>query len=173
MKPLRRFAAVAPTLALVLCGRVTEAHSGPPYPIVTDQVTGPYRVSLWTDPDATDDGSAAGRFWVMLGPAPKEVPAATRVSVTIQPADRSGKALTGDALPIGSDVGRRFVALLMDHEGPYRAIVTIDGPLGRAEVQAPVDATYDLRPRRALLGLFLLPFILIGFVWIKLFLKRR
>jgi len=30
---------------------------------------GQYKISIWTDPDATDDGSAAGKFWVMVDPA--------------------------------------------------------------------------------------------------------
>ena len=51
------------TLAAMLCLEVSgAAHSGPPYPIVTERAIGSYVVSVWTDPDATNDGSrgAAG-----------------------------------------------------------------------------------------------------------------
>src|SRR6185436_15623277 len=34
------------------CLRDVQAHSGPPFPIVTDQSAGAYKVTVWTDPDA-------------------------------------------------------------------------------------------------------------------------
>ena len=61
----------------------------------------------------------------------------------------------------------------MDHEGPYSVHVTVDGPVGHAALDVPVDATYDLRPARPLMALFVMPFLLAGFLWVKLFLKRR
>ncbi len=68
---------------------------------------------------------------------------------------------------------RQFAALLMDHEGPFAVHVSIDGPLGRADLDTSVDATYDARPAPALLAVFLLPFLLVGFLWGKLLLQRR
>src|SRR6185295_3908209 len=50
-----------------------QAHSEPPFPIVTDQVAGAYKVTVWTDPDATDDQTVAGRFWVTVTPAAPSV----------------------------------------------------------------------------------------------------
>jgi hypothetical protein len=61
----------------------------------------------------------------------------------------------------------------MDHEGRFHVRVTIDGPLGRAEVEADVDATYDLRPPPAMIAVYLLPFVAVGFLWVKLLLRRR
>ena len=34
--------------------------------LVADRVVGAYQISIWTDPDATDDGSAAGKFWARI-----------------------------------------------------------------------------------------------------------
>jgi hypothetical protein len=51
--------------------------------------------------------------------------------------------------------------------------VAIDGPLGTANVDATTDATYDLRPRPMLTVLFVAPFVLVGFVWGKLLIKRK
>jgi hypothetical protein len=154
-----------------------HAHSGPPFPILSDQIAGAYRISIWADPDATDDGSAAGQFWVMLQPARADtgpaIPAGTRVEVAIRPLDRPATTLSGRAAPVSADPARQFVALLMDHEGPFGVRVTVDGPLGAADVQASTDATYDLRPRPILLALFVLPFVLVGFVWGKLLIRRR
>ena len=53
-------------LVLVACPARLLAHNGPPFPIVSDQVAGPYLVSIWTDPDTTDDGSPGGQFWVRI-----------------------------------------------------------------------------------------------------------
>jgi hypothetical protein len=144
-----------------------QAHSGPPFPIVADQVVGRYTVSVWTDPDVTDDQTAAGRFWVTLQPG------ATRVDVSITPLDRPGDARSAPAGPVNGDTRRQFVALLMDHEGRYGVHVAIDGAAGNAVVDAYTDATYDLRPRPILTVLFVLPFLLAGFVWGKLLIKRR
>jgi hypothetical protein len=167
------FACVVIT-AIACAAAAVEAHSGPPFPVVSGQIVGPYEVSIWTDPDATDDGSAAGQFWVVVraagqaGPLPSE----TRVIVSVDPA-RGGGTQQGTANPVNGDVSRQFVALVMDHEGRYVTRASIDGPLGVAEVSAEVDATYDLRPSPSLVGIYLMPFVLIGFLWTKLLLRRR
>jgi hypothetical protein len=152
-----------------------QAHSGPPFPIVSDKVVGRYEISVWTDPDSTDDRSAQGKFWVTLKPVTGKtrVPADTRVDVTIRPLDRAGAPQQGSALAVPQNDAQHFVALLMDHEGPFGVHVTVDGVLGQAEVDASTDATYDLRPRPILTALFLMPFLLVGFIWGKLLLKRR
>ena len=61
----------------------------------------------------------------------------------------------------------------MDHEGRFHVVVTIEGPLGPATVDADVDATYDLRPPAGMIVVYLIPFVGIGFLWVKLLLKRR
>ena len=61
----------------------------------------------------------------------------------------------------------------MDHEGPFGVRVTVDGPLGTADVDVFTDATYDLRPRPILMIVFVMPFVLAGLVWGKLLIRRR
>jgi hypothetical protein len=162
-------------LGVMTAGAAVHAHSGPPYPIVSNRISGAYEISLWTDPDTTDDGSAAGKFWVTMNPARKGavLDPDTRVNVFIWPTDRRGPVRTGSADPVGHEPSNRFVALVMDHEGPYAVRVMIEGPLGLADVEATVDATYDLRPRPIMLALALMPFLLVGFLWVKLLLRRR
>ena len=152
-----------------------SAHSGPPFPIVTDRVVGAYSVSIWTDPDATDDQTAAGKFWVTLAPVARgtTLPESTQVQVSVTPLDRAGPQRTATAERVSGDVKRHFAALLLDHEGRYGVHVTIGGPLGTANVDADTDATYDLRPRPILTVLFIAPFVLVGFVWGKLLIKRK
>jgi hypothetical protein len=156
-------------------GATVRAHSGPPFPIVSNRIAGAYRISLWTDPDATDDGSAAGKFWVVMDPVREGAAPGldTRVTVSIRPLGREGPVRTGTAEAVGREASRRFVALLMDHEGRYAVRTTIEGPLGPADVDAEVEATYDVRPRPFMLALALMPFLLAGFLWLKLLLRRR
>jgi hypothetical protein len=163
-------------VACLLCFSpvVVRAHSGPPYPIVTERIVGPYVVEVWADPDVTDDGSAAGQFWVVMRPATTAtLPVDTRGEVTIRPSDRAGAGGTRQTEPVKGDLGRQYAALLMDHEGPFAVHVRVDGRLGRADLDANVDATYDLRPAPALMVVFLAPFLLVGFLWGKQLLRRR
>ena len=159
---------------LLLCASAAAAHDGPPYPIVSNQVLGAYRISVWTDPDTTDDGTAGGQFWVMIDSAAGDsVSAQVTTRITIRPLDRSGSPHTAAALPVGGDVTRRFVALPMDHEGRFGVRLEVEGVAGQHSVESEVQATYDLRPSRLLLGVYLLPFLLVGSLWTTLLIRRR
>ena len=168
--------ALAAASVWLLCAATSavEAHSGPPFPIVSDQVAGAYRVSIWTDPDTTDDGAAGGQFWVRMENARTgaPLPPQTRAAVAIRPVAGDG-ASTQAAAPVRGDVTNQFAALVMDREGTFAVRVTIDGPLGAAAVDAQVEATYDLRPPPYLLALYLAPFVLAGLLWGRLLLRRR
>jgi hypothetical protein len=193
MTCLRRFAASSwqvlanafvAAIALVAATTTLRAHSGPPFPIVTDAMRGPYMISIWTDPDATDDGSAGGQFWVVLALRPNDarIPPETRVTVSARgiagPPDKYGSrpprpAVSAIAAPVRGDTANQFAALRMDREGPYEIRVDVDGPLGRAVIDSSVDATYDLRPPPYMLAWYLAPFLLVGFLWTRLLLRRR
>ena len=170
----RRSRSAASAMALILWTAVLRAHDGPPFPILSDWIAGPYVVSIWTDPDTTDDGSAGGQFWVRLHLAGKAgaVPAETRATVSIKPAARMGPERRAPASPVRGDVTNQFAAVVMDHEGPFIVRVAIEGPLGPAAVDAVVDATYNLRPPRAMLLLYLTPFLVIGLLWGRLLIRR-
>ena len=160
----------------VVCASIVlHAHDGPPFPIVSDQVAGPYLISVWTDPDTTDDGSAGGQFWVRLHVAGTgtPVPENTRATVAVKPLGKDGPERSASASPVRGDITNQFAAVVMDHEGPFAVHVTVDGPLGGAAVDASVDATYDLRPSRSLLVVYLIPFVLVGLLWGRLLLRRR
>jgi hypothetical protein len=153
---------------------VVNAHSGPPFPILSNRIAGPYDISIWSDPDATDDGSAAGQFWVILSPAGGgALPAGTHADVSIQAIVPGAPRVTGPAQPVNQEISRQFAALVLDHEGRFDVTVTVDGPLGQATVEANVDATYDLRPAPIMMAVYLMPFVLVGFLWVKLLVRRR
>ena len=161
--------------AITMAARRRPRTEGPPFPIASTQAVGPYEVSVWTDPDTTDDGTAAGRFWVTLVRRRRRRRAGRHRASVLSIHSAIGRVRTVSA-PVAADrpgPRRRFVALLMDHEGPFRVHVAIDGPLGHADIDAGVDATYDLRPAPLLMVVFVMPFALVGFLWIKLLWKRR
>lgn len=167
-------ALAASALLAVTASAALLAHAGPPYPILTDRIAGPYSVSIWTDPDATDDRSLGGQFWVVLETAAGgDVPPDTRATVTVTALDRNGDTQTAATEPVRGDSGNQFAAVLMDHEGPYRVRVAVTGTLGTATVESQADATYDLRPQPYMLVWYLAPFILVGLLWGRLLLKRR
>lgn len=166
----------APIAILLFCfGVVVRAHSGPPFPIVSNHASGPYSISIWTDPDTTDDGTAGGQFWIVLESAKKgeALPAATTAHITIRPLDRPGPSATAASAPEGGNAGRQFAALVMDHEGRYAVHVVVDGPAGHGDAAGEVDATYDLRPPPILIAVYLLPFVALGALWVKVLLRRR
>ena len=159
---------------VVLWTAAVSAHDGPPFPIVSDRIAGAYRLSIWTDPDATDDGTAGGQFWLVIEAADRAValPADTRGRVSIAPLGHEGTSETGPTAPV-SDPGRQFVALRIDREGRYAVRAEVEGPLGPAVVEGDVDATYDLRPHPALIAVYLMPFVLAGALWLKVLVRRR
>ena len=175
MKPLGGRVVMTVLLGVCLAVRPVSTHSGPPFPILSDQIAGPYRISVWTDPDSTDDGSAGGQFWIVVhaarGDAP--VPSGTFATIAIAPIERPTQLVSARAEPTGNDAAQRFAALVMDHEGRFRVHVAVEGPLGAGAVDAEVDATYDLRPAPWLFALYLMPFVLVGLLWIKLMWRRR
>ena len=165
-------------LLVALLATPLGAHSGPPFPIVQNQAAGRYEVAVWTDPDATDDATAGGQFWVMLKARDSgaDVPAGTRVRVAVRALDRpaaQAPELAADAAPVDGAVTNQFAAVRMDHEGRFAVRVAIDGPLGAAEVTSVVDATYDLRPAPILFLVYLAPFVVLGIFWMKVLRRRR
>jgi hypothetical protein len=165
---------VAIALGLLISEPVS-AHDGPPYPIVSNQLLGRYRISVWTDPDTTDDGTAGGQFWVMIDPARTgdSVTADVQAVVTVRPLDRTGTPATARATPVNADRSRQFAALNMNHEGRFAVHVDVESDAGRVSVDSEVQATYDLRPSPLMLLVYLLPFVLVGFLWTTLLVRRR
>ena len=164
------------TLALgLLASEAVSAHDGPPYPIVSNQLLGRYRISVWTDPDTTDDGTAGGQFWVMIDPARTgdSVTADVQAVVTVRPLDRTGTPVTARATAVNADRSRQFAALNMNHEGRFAVHVDVESDAGRVSVDSEVQATYDLRPSPLMLLVYLLPFVLVGFLWTTLLARRR
>jgi hypothetical protein len=179
---MRRLLATA-ALLLVPAIAPLMAHSGPPFPIVTNEFRGGYKISVWTDPDATNNGVAAGQFWIVIEPSTRNatIPEGTHATVTVRalndvpPAGprAAESSLSAQTTPVRGDRTNQFATVVLDHEGPFAVHVTVDGPLGHAAVDSRVDATYDLRPPPYMLVWYLGPFVLAGVLWTRLLLRRR
>lgn len=176
---MTRLRCAAAALVILAAPHSARAHSGPPFPIVTDAIRGPYKISIWTDPDSTDDGTPGGQFWIVITPSARNtlMPLDTRAIVSARaaapPSPAQDAVRSTKTAPVRGDVTNQFGALVFDHEGPYAVHVEVAGPLGQAVVDAMVDATYDLRPPPYMLVWYLMPFVLVGILWTRLLLRRR
>jgi hypothetical protein len=146
------------------------AHEGPPFPILVDRRVGPYLVSVWTDPDI-----GTGTFSVVLEPPEgRSLTVPTRVRIGVQPVSRrlSEALYEAEAQPVRSGA-RYFTEVRFDSGGRWRTRIMIEGPAGGGELAAEVEPTPDgtLGPVASLV--YLLPFLAVGFLWLKAALRRR
>jgi hypothetical protein len=163
---MRRFA----FLSVLLCSALPAlAHQGPPFPILDNRRTGPYVVSIWTDPDV-----GTGTFFVILEPPEgRRLPARTRVRIGLQPVSKRLQEVIYEAEPQKEDAARYLTSAPLDKEEKWRVRVLLDGSEGGGELTAEVEATPDgtIGPFGALI--YLVPFLGVGFLWLKAALKRR
>ena len=154
-------------LVWLACTSAAQAHIGPPFPIVQDQVAGPYKISVWTHPDI---GLSA--FYVILDPAPgATTPDKNDVEVYVQPVD--GR-LPEVGYPAAREANRGKVQydaqVEFDQRDMWRVRVTVAGANGKGEVEAQVEST----PTFAFWDLLFygFPFILFGGLWLVVALGR-
>src|SRR5579864_7258994 len=114
------------------------AHEGPPFPIVVDRVTGPYVVSVWTDPDV-----GVGTFFVILAPAPgMTLSAQHKVEVCVKPTSgRLAEACYGGSQQSMRDRVQYYAEVEFDRQEMWNVRVRITGAEGAGEVAADVEAT--------------------------------
>ena len=85
-----------------------HAHEGPPYPIIVDQPSGPYVITVWADPDV-----GVGTFYVTLeaaggGELPEELVVEIVVPCpTLRAFSQSGEK-DRPALPLATIVAARY-----------------------------------------------------------------
>lgn len=149
------------------CPFVSHAHEGPPYPIIVDKPVGPCVVSVWADPDV-----GIGTFFIILE-SPNGVPAVKKVEIVVQPV--SGR-LPEKRHPATLENLRGRVQykaeVPFDAQELWRVRVVLETVRGGGEVTTDVEVTPPGLGRWDLL-LYLFPFILIGLLWLKGFLRGR
>jgi len=146
------------------------AHQGPPFPILESQRAGPYAVSVWTDPDV-----GTGTFFVVLEPPKgRSLPTRTRVRIGLQPVSKRLAEVLYEAEPQKVSYGARyFTSAPLDKEERWRVRVLLDGSEGGGELTAEVEATPDGTIGPIAMALYLMPFLAVGFLWLKAVLRRR
>jgi hypothetical protein len=147
-----------------------RAHQGPPFPILADRRVGPYMASVWTDPDI-----GTGTFFVILeAPKNRRLPAGTRVRIGVQPLTvrRAEIVYEAAAQPVRSGA-RYFAAVPLDRGGMWRVRVLLDGSEGGGTLRADVEATPDGTIGPIGLVVYAVPFLAVGFLWLKAVLRKR
>lgn len=140
-------------------------HDGPPFPLVVDQQVGPWVLSVWTDPDI-----GQGSFFVIPQAAP---PNDLMVQVTVQPT--SGRLPEATYTAVREDLKGQvqFKTIVnFDKQENWRVRVSLHSAQGSGETIAFVEPTPDGLGRWDLL-IYLLPFLAIGFIWLRAFLSKR
>jgi len=157
-------------LLVVLPAARSRAHEGPPFPLLMDQRVGPRLVSIWADPDI-----GTGTFFVVIEPVEgRALPEGTTVRVAVQPVSGRLEEAVYDAEPQPVRYGERHMAEVQFDRGEmWHVRVLLDGPGGTGELTADVEATPDGTIGPIGMLVYLLPFLAIGFLWLKSVLYRR
>jgi hypothetical protein len=161
-------------LALLLSWSTTglrvESHEGPPFPILMDEPVGSYKVSVWTDPDI-----GIGKFFVVIEPM-EGVPFEDVHSVRVGVAPVSGRLeeVVYTAEPERVRYGARYRADVEFDQGEmWKVRILIEGAGGSGELLSEVEATPDGTIGPIGMFVYLLPFLAVGFLWLKAVLRQR
>ena len=148
---------------------VATAHEGPPFEII-NEARAPYRISVWTDPDI-----GTGTFFVVLEPleeGPFEAPASVYVQVAPASAPDLERKFAAESQRVRYG-GRYYTEVPFDSGGFWDVRVTIDARGRTHEVRARVEATPDGTIGPIGLLVYVLPFLAVGYLWVKAYLRRR
>ena len=140
------------------------AHDGPPFAIVVDQQVGPCVISVWTDPDIGE-----GSFFVITQTPPNDL----TVQVAVQPT--SGRLPEATYATVREDLKGQVQYKAMVHfdvQEQWRVRVSLHSAQGNGETTAFVEPTPEGLGRWDLL-IYLVPFLAIGFIWLRAFLTKR
>ncbi|HKQ76672.1 MAG TPA: hypothetical protein VJ810_23460 [Blastocatellia bacterium] len=149
--------------------RQASAHEGPPYPILVDKMLGPWLVSVWADPDV-----GVGSFFIILEP-PRDgtLPEDITIEIGVQPL--SGRLAEARYKAEREDLRNRtrFKAEIpFDAQERWLTRILLKSSRGGGEATVEVEVTPPGYGRWDLL-LYLFPFLAVGFLWLKAFLRRR
>jgi len=145
-----------------------SAHDGPPFAILVDQKAGPCVISVWSDPDV-----GTGTFFVIVNTPTSDIPGDLKVMVSVQPVSGRLGQVTYPAVREDLRGQVQYKALVQfDAQEIWRVRVRVESAQGSGEVVATVEATPVGLGRWDLL-IYLVPFLLVGFLWIVAVVRRR
>ena len=139
-----------------------SAHNGPPFPIIENKKVGPCIVALWTHPDV-----GTGAFYVFVEPVPgATVPDDLKIKIGVQPVTGRLPERFYEAERVKSHGQVQYNAVAdFDRQELWRVHLVIQSSQGDGEATAQVEVTPPGFGRWDLL-LYLLPFLLVAFLWI-------
>lgn len=142
--------------AALLAAAPVAAHDGPAFPLTVDRAVGPYRLSVWADPDV-----GVGTFYVQVTPTP------ARIQVAARPVTRRLPEARFEATRAAGKGDGWYVAQVpFDQAEFWEMRFLVDGPTGEGAFEARVEATPPgVGPWG--IALFLGPFLLIGALWLR------
>ena len=148
---------------LLMLPAPATAHNGPPFPIIENRQIGPCIVALWTHPDV-----GTGAFYVFVEPVPGgTVPDDLKITIGVQPVTGRLPERFYEAARVKSHGPLQYNAQAeFDRQELWRVRLVMQSSLGGGEVTAPVEVTPPGFGRWDLL-LYLLPFLLLAFLWIR------
>jgi hypothetical protein len=146
-----------------------SAHEGPPYPIIVDKMIGPCLVSVWADPDV-----GIGTFFITLEPpAGGTLPDDIAIEVGVRPiSGRLPEARYKAVREAFRDRTQFKIEVPFDAQERWLARFFVNSSHGSGEAPVEIEVTPPGYGRWDLL-LYLLPFLGIGFLWLKAFLRGR
>jgi hypothetical protein len=155
--------------SLFLAVRQASAHEGPPYPILVDKMIGPCLVSVWADPDV-----GIGTYFIILEP-PRDatLPEDVAVEIGVQPV--SGRLAEARYKAERENLRSRVqfkAEIPFDAQERWLTRIILKSSQGGGEATVEVEVTPPGYGRWDLL-LYLFPFLGVGFLWLKAFLRRR
>jgi hypothetical protein len=146
---------------ILLLPAAARAHSGPPFPLLVDEKAGPYKVSVWADPDV-----GTGTFFVFVECADGNK--AGDVAVTVSVVPKSGRLPEASYQARAQEIGRRVqhvAEVEFDAQEYWQVRFGVSGPAGHGELSAEVEATPPgLGPWD--FAVYLFPFVLLAGLWI-------
>ena len=158
-------------VSLALCGLAgAHDHNGPPLRIINEQHVGPWMVSVWSHPHV-----GTGKFFVMVMPmAGGTLPEDLKVEIGIQPVSGRLPEKFYTAHPEPSGDHKEYVTEVAFDSPPetWRVRVRLQSRQGGGEALTQVE-TSEPGPARWQLLLFLLPFVAVGFLWLRAMTRRR
>jgi hypothetical protein len=140
-----------------------SAHNGPPFPIIENQKVGPCIVALWTHPDV-----GMGAFYVFVEPAPGgAIPNDLKIEIGVQPETGRLPETFYEAQRVKSRGQVQYNAqAVFDRQELWRVHLRVQSSQGGGEATAQVEVTPPGFGRWDLL-FFLLPFLLVAFLWFR------
>jgi hypothetical protein len=149
--------------------RRASAHEGPPYPIIVDKTIGPCLVSVWTDPDV-----GIGTFFIVLDPpSGGAIPGDVTIEIGVRPTSgRLSEAIYRAERENLSNRVQYKAEVPFDAQERWMTRIILKSSQGSGDVSVEVEVTPPGYGRWDLL-VYLFPFLAVGFLWLKAFLRGR